>query len=204
MEQEKKAPIKKKRLKKPKQLFNRLYSWSSPEREWEPRNRQWYVLYSLFFILIIFVTVILAEYLLTLAIIAFIFLWFTHASIPPDIMEHTITTIGVKTFDKIYKWKQIKHYWISEKSGIVYLNLDIIENPEKPDFIRRLSLILNDEDEDEVFYNLLNYLDYGDRDEIGYNIFTKLLHGKHRELSHYLQDEAYTQEQYLETNNKKK
>lgn len=179
-------------------MFERLFTWQSPERAWEPKERQWYVLYSLFFVLIILITIILSEYLLTLAIIAFVFLWFTHASIPPDTVEHTVTSLGIKTFDKLYKWNQIKHYWFSIKENVHYLHLDIIENLDKPDFMRRLSLIISTEDEEDLFFLLLERVDYGDKDEISFNILTKILHGNHIDISKYLPDEMYSQEEYLE------
>lgn len=186
------------KIRKPKRTFALLFSWESPERAWSARSRQWYILYSLFFVLLITVTVLLAEYLLTLAIIAFIFLWFTHASIPPELVEHQVTSLGIKTFDKLYKWEQIKHYWFSLKEGVNFLNLEVIEKLEKPDFVRTMSLIIKPENEEELFFVLIEHIDYGDRDEIGYNFLTRMLHGSHIDISKYLPDEIYTQEEYLD------
>ena len=133
-----------------------------------------------------------------LAVLSFVFLWFTHASIPPEIVEHTITNIGIKTFDKLYKWDQIDHYWFSEKEGIIFLNLDITEQRESSDFMRRLSIIINNEDEEEIFFTLLEYIDYGDKDEISYNSLARIVHGKHMDISKYLPNQVYSQEQYLD------
>jgi hypothetical protein len=187
----------KKRLKKPTQLFTKLYSWTAPERDWEPKSRAWYITYTFFFTLIMFASVILEQYFLTLALIAFVFLWFTHASIKPENITHTITTIGIKSFSKFYKWKNIKHFWISEKNNKLFLNLEIIDPKQTNDIVRTLTLILNKEDEEPVFFNLIKYVDYGDKEEIGYNFLSRFIYGKHKPITHYTEEWAYTQEQFL-------
>ncbi|BCX13674.1 MAG: hypothetical protein KatS3mg085_206 [Candidatus Dojkabacteria bacterium] len=190
--------MRKKKLVRPKQFFSKLYTWSSLERDWEPRGRAWYVIYSFFFTTIIFCTVILEQYFLTLAVISFVFLWFTHASVKPDKVTHTITSLGIKTFGKLYKWNQIKHFWISEKNNKLFLNLEIVDPKVSNDIVRTLSLLMNPEDEENVFFNLIKYVDYGDKEEIGYNIFTNLIHGKYKPITNYIEEWAYTQSEYLE------
>ncbi len=188
-----------KELEKPQPiLFKKIYSWNAPERAWSEKPRAWYVLYSFFFVFIIAIVAILGQTFLILAIIAFIFLWFTQASIPPQIREHSITTIGIKTFEKMFKWSSIKHFWFSTKEGFIYLNLELVDNDPANEGIKRLSLIVNDVDEFEIFNTLIKYIDYGDTKEIDYNILTRALHGKHKDVSKFLPENLYTQDQYVE------
>ncbi len=179
-------------------LFTKLFSWSSPEREWSEKTRAWYVVYSAFFVFIIAIAAILGQYLLIMAIIAFVFLWFTQAAIPPQVSEHIITTIGIKSFDKLFKWKDIKQFWFAIKNETKFLIIDVIEDPEKPNTYKRISIIVNKNDDKEIFFILLNYIDYGDRKEVGYNFLTQIIHGQIIDISYYLPEEIYTQEQYLE------
>ncbi len=172
-------------------IFQKVYSWISPERYWFEKDRSWYVIYSFFFVLLIAFLTLLGEYILVLAVIAFVFLWFVQAAMPPQKVEHLITTIGIKTFGKLYKWKDIKNFWFSEKNGIVMLNIDVIdpENP-KATFKKRLTLLTNEDEDKEIFTNLIKFIDYGDKEEIGYNLFTQIIYGKHYDITHYLPNES--------------
>ncbi len=165
--------------------FTVLFSWKSPERYWYPKNKAWYVSYSLFFVSLIAVLALIGEFILIVAIIAFVFLWFIQGSIPPQETEHTITTLGIRSFDKLYRWRNIKHFWFSYKNDVSLINLEIVED-DNPKFMKRITLLLNKDDERTIFDILIKYVDYGERDEIGYNFFLKLINGTHIPISHYL------------------
>ncbi|MCS7317705.1 MAG: hypothetical protein NZZ41_05285, partial [Candidatus Dojkabacteria bacterium] len=75
------------------QSFKVLYTWSSKDRQWEEKDKFWFASYFLFFVILVAIAVILGYYLLVLSIIAFAFLWFIQAIIPPQEVEHKITTI---------------------------------------------------------------------------------------------------------------
>src|SRR5690606_31691562 len=126
-------------------VFKKLHEWEAPERSWTPKTRSWYVTYSLFFALIVLIAAILREYILILAVIAFAFLWFVQGSIPPQIATYTITSIGIKAFEKLFRFRNIKHFWFSEKNDL-FLNLEIVED-DNPNFVKRVSLIIKPEDE---------------------------------------------------------
>jgi hypothetical protein len=168
-------------------LFQKLYEWESPERYWFPKTRSWVILYSLFFVLIIFIGVLLKEYIFIIAVIAFTFLWFIQGLIPPETRTHTITSLGVKTFDKLYRWRLIKHFWISEKNDTKFLHLEVVED-DNPTFVKRLSLLLNPGDEIQIFDILIKFLDYGDKNEVGFNIFTEWLQGKYFEMTYFMKN----------------
>ncbi len=180
-------------------LLTNLYSWESSERYWTPRDRAWFVTYSFFFVVVIALAAILGQYILILAIIAFTFLWFVQASIPPEIVKHTINPLGIKTYGKLYRWKDISHYWFSSKHGIKYLNLDLFdqENPQS-DRRKRVTLLLENNEDLELFYLMIYRIDYGDKSEIGYNFLTKLIYGNYIDIFNYLPVETPTQEEFLE------
>lgn len=167
-------------------VFTKLYSWRSPERYWVPRDRSWFTVYTIFFLLIILIGVLLQEFIFILAVLAFAFLWFVNALIPPEITEHTITTIGIRAFGKLFRWKSIVHFWFSEKEGVVFLHLDTREDDSK-DLVRRISLILNEKDQDkEIFDVLIRFLDFGEKEEISYNYLNRLTDGDYYEIDRYL------------------
>lgn len=171
-------------------VFAKVYEWTAPDRHWEPRSRAWYVVYSFFFTVLIAIAALIGEYILIVAIIAFVFLWFVQASIPPEIMKHVITNIGIKTHEKLYKWKDIMHFWFSIKDGVKVLNLVIKPSPGSKASPKTISILLNNEEQDdELFRILINNVDYGDTDEIGYNIISQLIHGRHLDISTYLPED---------------
>ena len=133
----------------------------------------------------------MGEYILIVAVLAFMLLWFVQATVPPQIVEHIITGLGIKSFGKLYKWSDIKVFWFAKKENVVHLNLDIL-NEDKPDalFRRRISLLLNDGDDKQIFDVLIKFIDYGNKDEIGFNIFAQLLYGHYIDIMTYLPEEA--------------
>jgi hypothetical protein len=181
-------------------ILNTLYSWEAPERQWQRKTREWYVIYSTIFVFLIGIATILQEVILIFAIIAFVFLWFTQAAVSPEIVTHKITSIGIKTYGKIFRWKQIKHYWISEKGRVKFLNLEIVDDEftKNDERTQRLSLLINPEDEESIFYTLLQYVDYGDKSEVGYNFITERLNGKYTDITKFLSEDTPTQDDYLE------
>ena len=166
-------------------LFQKVLEWDAPERQWSPKSRSWYVIYSLFFVSIIFIAALLQEYIFIVAVIAFSFLWFIQGSIPPQMTKHTITSIGVRAFNKLYTWDKIKHFWISQKSDTIFLNLEIEENDNKG-FVKRIPLIISSVDNQKIFDLLINNIDYGDKDEISFNFLTPILTGKYFDISHFM------------------
>lgn len=173
-------------LSKPTKYFTELFSWEAPERYWTPKDRAWYVGWSFFFVLIISVGVLLQEYLFTLSIIAFAFLWFIQASIPPQIGKFKITTIGIKAYEKVFRWKDVKHFWFSIKNNVIFLNLDLSETYEGS-APGRISMMLGEgKDDEKIFEILIRQIDYGDKEEISFNFLTEILHGKHVEMEDYM------------------
>lgn len=47
-------------------------------------------------------------------------------------------------------------------------------------------LVVNGNEDQEIFELLIQYLDYGEIDELGFNPMMRLLHGKHIDVSTYL------------------
>ncbi len=193
----------------PKKLFTKidstfevLYEWETPERYWIKREKAWFVTFSLFFLVIIFILAILSEFMLIMAVIAFAFLWFVQAVRPPEVMDIQITSIGVKAYDKLYKWKDIKHYWFSHNAGITYLNLEVINKKLSQTKTQSLSLICSNEDFEKIFFVLIPHVDYGDKTEIGFNIFARFTRGRYIDISYFLPDETPSQEEYVKEKKK--
>lgn len=165
-----------------------IYVWEAPDRLWEEKGKSWYVSYSFFFILVIAIGALLGEYIFIVAVIAFAFLWFVQGATPPQIYEHRINSIGIKAFDRLYKWENIKYFWMSKKKEEYFLNLDIIEDLSKTT-MRRLTLILPLPEQDkELFFLLIKNVDYGNKENVSFNIISSFLQGSHLPISRYIPD----------------
>ncbi len=172
-------------LSEDKNVFKNLYSWNAPERYWERKDKAWYLGYSLFFVLIVLVLAVLGEFIMILGVLAFMFLWFAQAYIPPNVVEHSITTIGVRAYDKLYKWSEINSFWFSRKNGVTLLHLEQpIENSK---VTTRVTLIIDDVGMDtEIFEILMRFIDYGRKEEVGYNILAKIINGEYVQIEEYM------------------
>ncbi len=164
-----------------------IYSWKSPERIWQEKDKAWYVIYSFIFTAIVALLALIGEWVLIIAVLGFAFLWFVQGSVEPQIVEHVISSVGVKTFNKLYKWADIKCFWFSTKKDAVILNLDLI-NEDNPDslFRRRICLIIDAKDRDHLFEILFTYLEYGEFEDVGINLFTELIYGKYVDLEEFM------------------
>ena len=175
------------------------FIWVSHERYWAFHEKSWYISYLIFFSSLIFFLAVIGEYILIVAILSFMFLWFIQAIVPPEQTTHKINQFGIKTFGKLYKWKDIQHFWFSKKNGIYYLHLEIINKTEKDTYIpSRLSLLLENNEMDEIFWILVNEIDYGDVNEVGFNFITQYINGDYIEISEFLPEEASSQEEFLD------
>lgn len=170
-----------------------VYEWYSDERYWVPRSREWYLGYSLFFVIIIAVFAILAQFLFILALIAFVFLWFTQAAVPPEKVKHTINPLGIKTFKSLYKWNTLSHFWFSKKNGIRYLNIDRREDKLNNTPAKRLTILIQSNEDLDLFFILLDFLPYGTRKEVGDNILSQFIYGSYVDIEEYLPE--FTEEE---------
>lgn len=159
-----------------------LAEWEAPERYWSPKTRGWYVTYSLFFISLVFIAALLAEYIFIVTIIAFAFLWFVQASIPPRNTKYSITTLGIRAQDSLFQWKNIKHFWFSQKDDVIFLYIEYNED-EAPDVFKRVGLILTTVDTKEIFRILIGYIGYGNEKDITYNFLSYLVGGKYIDIT---------------------
>lgn len=185
----------KSKINNKRRVFDVIYEWESLERQWTEKDRAWYVSYGTFFVVLIAAFAILQEYILILAIVAFIFLWFTQAAIPPETMTHQVTSLGIKTYGKLRRWSDINHFWFSIKGDFILLNLDILKGDLVSEGrMQRLSIIVSPEDQDEIFFTLIKFVNYGDQDEINFNILARILYGKYLPITTFLSDDIHEAE----------
>ncbi len=90
-------------------------SWTAPSRPYKLRTREFYTtIFSIAFLLAV-ILLLLKEFLLIGVIMAFAFLSYVLATHKPDDVEHQITTLGIKTDNKLYSWDKLTHFWLKKQ-----------------------------------------------------------------------------------------
>ncbi len=170
--------------------YYELYQWTTQSRIWEEKPREWYIGYSALFIFLVIIGLLIGQLIFVLAIIAFSFLWFTHAIIPPDIVVYQIMNSGIKFYDQLVRWSEIRHFWFSKKGDNILLHLDTyIEQANLEILFKRISILVPNENVmKEIFEILEGYIDYGDKVEVGFNFLTKLVHGEHVTMDTFIRE----------------
>jgi len=92
-----------------------LLEWTSPSRPYKIRSREFYTtILSIAFLLGV-ILLLLKEFLLIGVIMAFAFLSYVLATYKPEDARHQITTLGVRTDDKLYEWDKLSNFWLKKQ-----------------------------------------------------------------------------------------
>jgi uncharacterized membrane protein len=92
-----------------------LLEWAAPSRPYKIRSREFYTtILSIAFLLGV-ILLLLKEFLLIGVIMAFAFLSYVLATYKPDDAKHQITTLGIRTDDKLYPWDQLTNFWLKKQ-----------------------------------------------------------------------------------------
>lgn len=133
-----------------------LISWKAPMRIYRKRAKEDFV--RIIFIALCAITFffIVRQYMLILVTGALVFLTFVMWSVPPELVEHKVTTRGIYSIDRMYEFNILNKYWFSYVSGVYLLNIETeLRLPA------RLILLIGDKQNvDEVHAILRDWLSY--------------------------------------------
>jgi hypothetical protein len=132
-----------------------LFNWASPERVFVPRNLKWFGNVGLIVLVLLLIALFLQEFLLMGAILAVVFVVYVLATIPPQRIEHRITTQGVISNEHSFLWDELADFWFTEKQN---QHLLIIRT-----FLRfpyQLSLVIHKDDEATLRNLLVKYIPF--------------------------------------------
>jgi len=129
-----------------------LLEWKSPARPFKKRSKEFFSTVLTIAALIVIILVFLKEWFAILAVAAFVFLVFVTGKIPPEEVEHKITTRGIVTGGKEFRWEQLGRFWFEEKYGQKIL---LVENFTFPSV---LMMVVGPVEEKKLKEILLDYL----------------------------------------------
>jgi len=129
-----------------------LLEWKAPARPFKKRSKEFFSTVLTIAALIVIILVFLKEWFAILAVVAFVFLVFVTGKIPPQEAKHEVTTRGIVTGGKEFRWEQLGRFWFEKKYGQKIL---CVENFTFPPL---LMMLLGQTDEEKLKKILLDYL----------------------------------------------
>lgn len=94
-----------------------LMKWRSPARPFKERNREYYTTIGAIVVLLSIILIFAREFLLVAVIVSFAFVAYVLASVRPEVVEHEITTRGIRSGGKFFRWSVLGRFWFREKYG---------------------------------------------------------------------------------------
>ena len=122
-----------------------LVAWKSPARLFRPRSRQFFTTAITIAVLLSIVFVIAGEWMLIAVMATVIFTYYLWSTVPPEPVDHSITNLGIRTADQLYRWTEFSHWWTEDKWGQQVL---IVSTPLR--FPPRLHLLLDSKSAKDV------------------------------------------------------
>lgn len=122
-----------------------LVKWVAQSRPFKPLSRQLFTTAVAICVLVAIIMAFAGEWVLIAVMAAGIFAYYMWSTVPPEEMEHALTTRGLRMHSQLYSWGEMDRWWIEEKWGHKLLSIDVPAS-----WPRRLHLVIKSEDEGKV------------------------------------------------------
>lgn len=101
-----------------------LLSWEAPERHFKKRSREYFTTIGAMVFLAGVILFFIREWFLIVVLIAFMFVVYIMATVEPRKIKHLITTQGLITGGRTYKWEELTRFWFMKKWGEDVLQIE--------------------------------------------------------------------------------
>ena len=122
-----------------------LLLWKVPARPFKKRNREYYTTIGAIVILLSLILLFAREFLLVAVIMSIAFVAYVYASVEPEEVEHEITTRGIRTGGRFFRWDELGRFWFQEKYGQKMVVLETYLN-----FPKHLLMLLGKHNQEEM------------------------------------------------------
>jgi len=106
-----------------------VFEWQAPSRPFKPRKRQYYTTIFLLAVLISLILFFANQFLPIAVVIAVAFLSYVLAVVPPGMVNHSLTTYGIRIEDQLYYWEELGRFWFTTKHGQNILHIEVARFP---------------------------------------------------------------------------
>lgn len=137
-----------------------LLSWPAPSRIFKKRDRSFFQTVIALVFLIGIILFLLKEFLLIGVVLAFAFVGYVLATVPPENINHKITVNGFEIAGIMSHWNELTEFWFEEKDGYKILVLQ-----KKIGFPSRVMALLGNQDQGQVKEKINRYLSFREAPE---------------------------------------
>ncbi|HET9946524.1 MAG TPA: hypothetical protein VFQ63_00505 [Patescibacteria group bacterium] len=116
-----------------------LLAWQGPGRPFKKRGKQYFATTLLIMLLIEVILFLFSEYMLMLVVLAFVFLTFAMATVPPHDFHYRISSEGVQVEDHYFLWQELYDFYFIKTYGV-----DVLHIRTKTFFPGELTITLGD------------------------------------------------------------
>jgi hypothetical protein len=122
-----------------------LFEWESAERSYKKRDKDFWITVVAILVLFSVILFFIQEFFLIVALVSILFLYYVLATVPPEKIKSKITNRGVYFGEAEYKWDILARFWFKKN-----LDSEMLEFETNLNFPRQISLVINEEDKEEL------------------------------------------------------
>ncbi len=121
-----------------------IVDWQATSRPFKKRSRQYFTTVAVIVLLISMILFFAGQFLPIAVVISVAFLGYVLSVVPPGMVNHSITTFGVRVEGNLYYWDELGRFWFSEKFGEKILHIEVGRFPG------RITLLLGEIAEEDM------------------------------------------------------
>lgn len=121
------------------------YTWSAPERAYKRRDKDFWISSIAMLALVSVIFFFAKEFFLIIALVSFLFLYYSLSSVPPRIVENRLTNRGVYVNTVFFSWADLQRFWFDKNMDHHTLSFETSLT-----FPNKISLIINPDDMEKI------------------------------------------------------
>ena len=122
-----------------------LFEWEAPERAYQKRNKDFWVTAVAILILVSVILIFIKEFLLIVALISVLFMYYAMSTVPPKNIKNKITNWGIYFGELRYPWSNLDKFWFKKD-----LSNEVIYFGTVLKFPTAVSMVINSNDRDKL------------------------------------------------------
>ncbi len=131
-----------------------LYTWKAPARPFKRRDKRWFLTVTLLIAMPVVIAVLIQDWVPIGALFALLFVLFVLATVPPEEVEHKISTQGIASANHAYVWNELGTFWLTQQYGTPMVHIETRRLPG------RISMLLHTQDVEKVKSLLVQYIPF--------------------------------------------
>lgn len=130
-----------------------IAEWKSPSRLFKKRDREYFINIGAIVFLLSVILVFAREFALIATVLSVVFFIYVLSTVPPEDVKHRITSLGIDSAGRFYRWEEFADFWFEEQWGQVLLVL-------RPFVSSRLIILLGDQPKSRIREYVAKYIPF--------------------------------------------